>query len=104
MTLPELSHDSLELVKLHARWMELQRARGPLGEARFSAACHELAKRLVAHRSALFTLNADLQATHAEDDTEMQRLTDANQEAIKFCTITLGEMNEALGRTSLPAL
>ncbi len=60
-----------------------------------------LAGRFVAHRARLFASSAALQSEAAVDDPAMLAATDANQEAIKQCTIALGEMGAALGHSDL---
>ena len=62
-----------------------------------------LAPEVVEHRARLFLVNADLQTAHDPDGPDTAKRLAANQDAIKFCTVMLGEMSAALGTTSLPA-
>lgn len=102
-TLPTLSKDSERLVEMHGEWLELRlTAAQSSREPWWVEATRDLALRIVEHRSMLFSLNAQI---HAERDIISEadvRALDANQDAVKFCTVILGEMNAALGRTSLP--
>lgn len=102
-TLPTLSHDSQRLVELHARWGELYAVHATLPAAAFREAVHALAPEVVEHRARLFAVNAELQTANDPDAPEVARMLTANQDAIKFCTVILGEMSAALGTTSLPA-
>ncbi len=100
-TLPSLSHDAQALVALHAEWRDLYAARERESRA-FAEAAAGLAGRIVEHRSRLFEASASLQAERDASATGVERQLEANQDAIKFCTIMLGEINAALGTTSIP--
>ena len=102
-TLPTLSRDANRLAELHGEWRDLQvaRARG-MSQGVFGEASRDLARRIVEHRATLFAINAAIQAEHAELDRNLIVELDANQDAVKFCTIMLGEISAALGLTSLP--
>ncbi len=102
-TLPTLSHDAERLVELHARWVELHEARGrTLPEGAFAEAARDVAEHVVAHRSRLFEVIADLNVAPDADTAAGWRRYEANRDAVKFCTVLLGEMSAALGLTSLP--
>ena len=103
-TLPTLSHDAGQLVELHARWIELREARGrSLPEVAFEEAAREVAARVVEHRAQLFAVIAELNVAPDADTHAGTRRYEATRDAVKFCTVLLGEINAALGRTSLPS-
>jgi hypothetical protein len=95
MKAPIDSLDAAALDALQDAWRGLA---GPARPDGWEPAVKALAGRFVAHRARLFAANAALQAEATPDDAAMVAATDANQEAIKRCTIALGEMNAALGR------
>ena len=103
-TLPMMSTQSQLLVALHGDWRDLLDARArALPSSAFEEAVGDLAARIVEHRSALFDANATLQAEHDASDRGVSAQLEANQDAIKFCTVMLGEMRAALGLTSIAA-
>ncbi len=103
-TLPTLSYDSDRLAELHGDWRDLQDARARVpGTGDFDDAMRDLARRIVEHRAKLFAVNAALQAEPDASDPDARTRLDANDDAIKFCTVMLGELSAALGTTSLPA-
>ena len=103
-TLPTMSTHSQRLVELHCDWRDLidAKARG-LAASAFAEAVRDLAARIVAHRATLFDANATLQAEHDASARGVSAQLEANQDAIKFCTVMLGEMRAALGLTSIAA-
>jgi len=101
MKAPATSLDPTALDALHAAWGTLAAAPSTERPDGWSHAVAALAGRFVAHRTRLFAESAELQANAAPDDPAMVARTDANQDAIKQCTIALGEMTAALGRSSL---
>ena len=100
-TLPTIADGADRLVEMHGDWRQLTERRG-LGPEAFNESARDVAQRVVAMRSSLFERNAAIQAEHAVIDPEWDQKLDANQDAIKFCTIILGEISAALGMTSLP--
>jgi hypothetical protein len=99
-TLPTIAYESQKLVELHGDWRDAQsRMKGPS----FVEISQDIAMRLVELRSKLFERNAMIQAenVHLAGDALIQ--LEANEDAIKLCTILLGEISAALGMTSLPA-
>jgi hypothetical protein len=100
-TLPTLSRDSARLAELHGEWLQLRAAPGLAADTRREIV-GDLARRVVEHRSVLFAENASLHAERDIEDREVLARLDANQDAIKFCTVILGEIAAALGMTSLP--
>ena len=102
-TLPTMSHDAQRLVELHARWIELRQERGrTMPEGAFVEAVRDVAARVVEHRGRLFEVIADLNVA-GDAGPAADGAYEANRDAVKFCTVLLGEMNAALGLTSLPA-
>lgn len=102
-TLPTLSYDSERLAELHGDWRDLRDARARVPATRdYDDAMRDLARRIVEHRSKLFAVNAALQTEGDARDPEAGARLDANDDAIKFCTVMLGELSAALGTTSLP--
>lgn len=102
-TLPTLSYDSARLAELHGEWRDLQDARARVpGAHDFDDAMRDLARRIVEHRAKLFAVNAALQTESDAREPEASARLDANDDAIKFCTVMLGELSAALGTTSLP--
>ena len=103
-TLPTMSTHSQRLVELHGDWRDLLDAKArALSSSAFEEAVRDLAARIVEHRATLFDTNATLQAEHDASDRGVSAQLDANQDAIKFCTVMLGEMRAALGLTSIAA-
>ena len=103
-TLPAMSTHSQRLVELHGEWRDLLDAKArALAASAFEEATRDLATRVVAHRSTLFAVNASLQAEHDLRDRGVSAQLEANHDAIKFCTVMLGEMRAALGLTSIAA-
>lgn len=102
-TLPTLSYDSERLAELHGEWRDLQDvlARVP-GTRDFDEGMRDLARRVVEHRAKLLEANAALQVEAEPSDVDALARLDANDEAVKFCTVMLGELRAALGTTSLP--
>jgi len=102
-TLPTMSHDAERLVELHARWIELRQARGhSMPEGAFAEATRDVAAQVIAHRAGLFEVIADLNVS-SDATPAAERNYEANRDAVKFCTVLLGEMSAALGLTSIPA-
>ena len=103
-TLPMMSTQSQLLVELHGDWRDLLDAKArALSSRDFEEAVRFLAARVVEHRGTLFAVNASLQAEHDARDRAVSAQLEANQDAIKFCTVMLGEMRAALGLTSIAA-
>lgn len=101
-TLPTISHDSQRLATLHGEWRELCAAMASGHDASaFEDVIADLAQQVIVHRAEIFTVNAAIQGS-GDTSAQSSAKLDANDEAIKFCTVILGEMNAALGRTSLP--
>lgn len=101
-TLPTISHDSQRLAALHGEWRELCAAMASGHDvSSLAEVIADLAQQVIAHRAELFAANASIQGS-GDASSQASAKLDANDEAIKFCTAILGEMNVALGRTSLP--
>jgi hypothetical protein len=99
-TLPTIAYESQKLVELHGDWRDVQsRVRGPS----FVEVSHDIAMQLVEQRAKLFARNAEIQAENVHLEGSVLTQLEANEDAIKLCTILLGEISAALGMTSLPA-
>lgn len=103
-TLPTISHDSERLAELHGDWRDLQDAiaRVP-GSRAWDDAMRDLYARIHDHRGALLAVNAELQSAVAVIDDALALKIEGNIDAIKFCTVMLGELSAALGTISRPA-
>lgn len=102
-TLPTMSTNSQRLVELHGDWRDLLDAKArALSASAFEEAVGYLAARIVEHRASLFAMNAAMQAERDASEPGVSAQLEANQDAIKFCTVMLGEMRAALGLTSIP--
>jgi hypothetical protein len=84
------SDDAPALAALAAEWNALRDG------APAPAAVEPLARRVAAHRGRLFLANATLQVDAPPGSAPAARL-EANQTAIKRCTVMLGEMGVVLG-------
>ncbi len=102
-TLPTLSRDSQLLAELHGEWRDLDEVlrRAP-SVLPYAEALRDLMRRVESHRAMLFAANASLQVERSERDRTARVEFDANVDAIKFCTVMLGEMRARLGLSSLP--
>jgi hypothetical protein len=71
-----------------------------LPETAFVEAVQEVIARVTEHRARLFEVIAELNVAPDADTPEGWRRYEANRDAVKFCTVLLGDMHAAIASTS----